>query len=106
MATPGTLRPQFPNVWGIDLLWEMGPAGIAVFFFFHVSSLQIGILGFGITEAAFLIVSINIYLSGGPPRRHLESRHIEYPLWEIKHVYNIRIEKRNVNLAGMIHTYS
>lgn len=46
MATPGTLRPQFPNVWGIDLLWEMGPAGIAVFFFFHVSSLQIGNMAF------------------------------------------------------------
>lgn len=46
------------------------------------------------------MVSINIYLFGGPPRRHLEFRHIEYRLWEIKHVYNITIEKRNVNLAG------
>lgn len=77
----------------------MGPAGFAESFFFlsciYSTDRQRGILGFGITEAAFLIVSINIYLSGGPPRRPLESRHIEYRLWEIKHVYNITVEKRN-----------
>lgn len=47
MATPGTLQPLFPNVWRIDLLWEMGPAGFAEsFFFFHVFTLQIGNVAF------------------------------------------------------------
>lgn len=46
MATPGTLRPLFPNVWRIVLLWEMGPPGFAESFLFHVSTLQIGNMAF------------------------------------------------------------
>lgn len=34
MASPGTLRPLFPNVWKIDLLLEMGQVVFAETFFF------------------------------------------------------------------------
>lgn len=105
MATPGTFRPLFPIVWRIDLLWEMGPAGFAErFFLFFLSCIystdwQHGFLGFGKTVAVFLIVSTNVYLFGGPPRRHLESRHIESSLGN-KACINITLEKLNFNLAG------
>ena len=55
---------------------------------------QHGILVFGKTEAVFLIVSTNNYLFGGLPRRHLESPHIEYRLWEMKHMY-VQVQDHN-----------
>lgn len=44
MASPGTLL--LPNVWKVDLLWEMGPVVFAENIFFHVFTLQIGNVAF------------------------------------------------------------
>lgn len=34
MASPETLPPLLPNVWKVDLLWEMGPVVFAENIFF------------------------------------------------------------------------
>ena len=62
MASPGILQPLLPNVWKVDLLWEMGPVVFAenIFSCIYSTDRQRGISVFGKIEAGFLIVSINI----------------------------------------------